>query len=174
MPDRYLVFCPYLRMNQRVAFADWELGPLESFEDRWADDQFKDQTTRFLRHFVGIGNKPINSLALLCRNGKQLDGQKPKPNEVRALELSLAFAVIDQNPRSLPENHHKGSWMVTADNAELFVWPIDLASGRVITSGGYLIRSHTFGYEFGDHDLVFSPPVDLHVPLSDPSLTLWY
>ena len=85
-----LIFCPYLPVTGPVTFADWELGPIAAFEDRWAEDRFKDRTTSgFLRHFVGIDNKPINSPTLLCREGEQLNGQEPTPNEVRALELCL-------------------------------------------------------------------------------------
>ena len=93
-------------MNERAEFADWELGPLKSLEDQWADPQFKVRVTAFLRKFVGIDNEPINSPALLCRKGKQLDGQRPLGEEMRALELSIAFAFIDRNPRNFAENHH--------------------------------------------------------------------
>ncbi len=49
---RYLLFCPYFPMRNPVEFADWELGPVQSFEDRWADPQFKAQATAFMGHFV--------------------------------------------------------------------------------------------------------------------------
>ena len=167
MPNPYLVFCPYLPMNERVEFADWELGPLQSFEDRWVDDsQFKAQATAFLRKLVGIDNEPINRPALLCRKDKQLDGQRPSGEEMRALELSITFAFIDRNPRNLPENHHDGSFMVTADNAELHVWPIDLEHGRVIKSTGLMVSVNIAGYKISDSKLVLSPPLDLHMPMT--------
>ena len=163
----HLVFCPYLPMPERVTFADWELGPLEFFEDRWADDHFKCQATDFLRHFVGTDNKPINNPVLLCRKGKRLDGQQPTRDELTALELSLAFAFIDRNPRRrLSGNHHDGSQTVTADNVELQVWPIDLESGHVTKSCGSLVSTMTGGYRIGDPDLVFSPPLGLNSALS--------
>ena len=166
MPNLYLVFCPYLPMNERVEFADWELGPLKSFEDRWVGPQFKAQATAFLRKFVGIDNEPINNPALLCRKGKQLDGQRPSGEEMRALELSIAFAFIDRNPRNLPENHHDGAYMVTADNAELHVWPIDLEHGRVTKSTGLMVSVNIAGYKISDSELVLSPPLDLHMPMT--------
>lgn len=165
MPYPCLVFCPYLPVAQQVTFADWELGPLESFEDRWGDDRFKDQATRFLRHFVGIDNKPVNSPVLLCRKGEELDGQDPTSSELRALELSLAFAFIDKNPRRLPTTPHDRHRVVTADNAEVHAWPIDLESGLVLTSCGHLVHSHRFGYRIGDRELVFRPSLDLQMPL---------
>ena len=171
MPHYYLLFCPYLplSLDEPVAFADWELGPLESFEDRWADPRFKAQAKAFLHKFVGIDNVPIDNPALLCRKGKQLDGQQPSPEEVRALELSLAFAFIDRNPRNLPENQHEERVLVTADNAELYLWPIDLEQEYVTKSTGYIVVSNIGGYKISDRGLVLSPPLDLHMPRLAPS-----
>ena len=38
MSKPHLLFCPYLHfsgLDGPISFADWELGPQESFEDRW-------------------------------------------------------------------------------------------------------------------------------------------
>lgn len=96
----FLLFGPYLplSLDKPVAFADWELGPLESFEDRWADPRFKNQATAFLNEFVGPNNEPIHNPALLCKAGKQLDGQKPPDEEVRPLKLSLIFVPSTETP----------------------------------------------------------------------------
>ena len=168
----YLLFCPYLPLpptDEPVSFADWELGPLQSFKDRWADPQFKEQATAFLRKFVRTDDKPIKNPALLCRKGTQLNGQQPSPKEVRALELSLAFAFIDRNPRCLPENQDEGWGMVTTDNAELYVWPIDLEQGRVTTNTGYIVSMKSAGYKISGTKLVLRPPLDLHLPIRVPS-----
>lgn len=164
MTHPYLLFCPYLRMSGSVTFAGWELGPLDSFQDRWADPRFEDQANAFLSKFVGTDNEPIEKPALLCRAGRPLDGEAPSPEEVGALQLALIFAFVDGNPRSRPENHDRGWAMVTADNAELHVWPIDLEEGRVVKSTGYLVATHTVGFGTSDRELVLSPPVDLHMP----------
>ena len=84
MPHPYLLFCPYLPISRDglVAFADWELGSLKSFNDRWADPRFKDQATAFLKKFVGPDDEPIDNPALLCKAGEQLDGQKPSDKEL--------------------------------------------------------------------------------------------
>ena len=168
MPHPHLLFCPYLPLrptDKPVEFADWEMGPLQCFRDRWADPKFEDRATAFLQKFVGTDDRPIENPALLCRKGKQLDGEKPSPEEVRALELSLAFAFIDRNPRFLPENCHEGWGRVTADNAELYLWPIDLERGRVTTNTGYIVLVRTGGYRISDAKLVLRPPLDLHIPL---------
>lgn len=164
MAHPYLLFCPYLPLRETEKFADWELGPLQSFEGRWADPRFKDQATAFLRQFVGTNNKPIENPALLCREGRQLDGEEPSPEELEALRLSLVFAFVDGNPRSRPENEEDGWAMVTADNADLHVWPIDLEQGRVIKRTGGLVATQTVAFETSNRKLVLSPPVDLHMP----------
>ena len=172
MPHPYLLFCPYLplSLDEPVAFSDWELGPLESFENRWADSRFKDLATTFLTKFlVGSNNESINNPALLCKAGKQLDGQKPSDEEVRALELSLIFASVDRNPRKRVEDSH-GTWtIVTAANAELYAWPIDLEQGRITLSTGYLVPVNMAGYNINDPELVLRPPLDLRMPMLAPS-----
>ena len=156
-------------MSDPVAFADWELGPLKSFENRWMDPRFKAQATAFLGKFVGADGKPIENPVLLCRKGKQLDGQQPSLNEVKALQLSLVFASVDRNPRFVPENMHGGWGMVTSENAELHVWPIDLEEGYVAKSTGLLVSVNTLGYKVDDPRLVMSPPLDLHMPIGIPA-----
>ena len=125
MPHPCLLFSPYLTLSPDeppITFTDWELGPLESFNNRWADPQFKEQATAFLSKFVKPSNRSIDNPALLCRKGKPLDGQRPPLEELTALELSLIFALVDRNPRTRPENSHQGWGIVTADNAEeLFI-----------------------------------------------------
>ncbi len=169
MPHPCLLFCPYLSLSldkPPVTFADWELGPLKSFNDRWADPRFKEQATTFLSKFVvGPSNKSVDNPALLCRKGKQLDGQQPTSQELKALELSLVFALVDKNPRSRPEGDHPGWGIVTADNAELYAWPIDLEQGRISLAFGELITVRIGGYKISDPGLVLRPPLELNMPL---------
>ncbi len=173
MLDYFLLFCPYLPLpnsiDKPVTFADWELGPLRSFEGRWADSRFEEQAKTFLSKFVGpINESPVNP-TLICRAENQLGGQKPSENEFRALELSLIFASVDRNPRMRSEDSHEGWAMVTADNAELHLWPIDLDEGRITLSTGYLVPVNIGGYKIGDPGLKIRPPLDLHLPISSSS-----
>ena len=64
--------------------------------------------------------------------------------------------------------------MVTADNAELYLWPIDLEQGHITLSVGELVAVKVAGYKISDRDLVLRPPLDLHMPICAPSLTLWF
>jgi hypothetical protein len=164
-----LLFCPYLRMDDLVSFADWELGPLQSFEGRWADNHFKNQATTLLSKFVGPQDDRIDNPALLCKKGKQIDGQRPTDEEVRALRLSIAFATIDRNPRNQRENQHESWAIVTADNAELHIWPIDLEKGGITLTSGYLVKANSAGHNISDPKLVLRPPLDLHIPTASSS-----
>lgn len=151
-------------MAEPVTFAGWELGPLPSFKGRWADPRFREQAIAFLGKFVGPDNNPIAKPALLCREGRQLDGEKPSREEVRALQLSLVFAFVDRNPRYNPENNQQARTIMTAENAELHVWPIDLEQGFVIKRTGYLVSTNTVTYMANNREQVLSPPVDLRMP----------
>ena len=165
MSHPFLLFCPYLPMNTKITFADWELGPLRCFENRWATPEFKSQATAFLSKFVGpeAVSKPISNPALLCRKNEQLDGQRPPDNEIEALKLSLSFAFVDSNPRHKVEQRRNMSPYVTADNAEFYAWPIDVEEGHVTLDFGYIARVQIGGYTIPE--LEIRPPLDLHIPL---------
>ena len=137
---------------------------MQSFENRWADPRFKKQAKAFLGKFVGPNDESITNPTLICRAGQHLDGQKPSDEEVRALELSLVFAFVDRNPRKCPENSHAVWAMVTAENADLYLWPIDLDRGRITLSTGCLVPVITARYQISDPELVLRPPLDLHMP----------
>ena len=137
---------------------------MRSFEDRWVDAKFKDQAKTFLSKFVGPMNARITNPALLCRKGKELDGRQPCLNEYRALELSLAFAFVDTNPRKDSKNTYQAGRRVTTDNAELYAWPIDVGQGHVTLSTGFLLRTSTGGYKISDPEVVLRPPLDLQMP----------
>jgi len=165
MAHPYLAFCPYLSVQKVIEFADWQLGPIESFDDQWADAKFKTQSKAFLAKFVDNTGKPIQHLTLLCRRGGQLDGQLPAREEIEALEAAIAFAFLDKNPRCTPETAHHAWNVLTADNAQPFFWPIDVDSGYVTVTTGLMVRTVSGGYQIGDAQLVIKPPLDLHLPL---------
>lgn len=165
MAHPYLAFCPYLSVQRVIEFADWQLGPLGSFEDRWADTKFKTQSKAFLAKFVDNAGKPIQHPTLLCRRGRQIDGQLPAPGEIEALEAAIAFAFLDENPRHTLETERHGWNVLTADNTEPFFWPIDVEAGYVTVTSGLMVRTVSGGFQIGDAQLVIKPPLDLHLPL---------
>ena len=111
------------------------------------------------------------SLASYCAGGvTHLDGQEPLLDEFMALQLSLVFAFVDRNPSKFSEDDHGPLGVVTTDNAELHVWPIDLEQGRVIlNAGGALVEVRIAGYKICDPKMVLRPPLELHIPILAPS-----
>lgn len=170
MSHPWLLFCPYISLpqwlHQPVEFAVWELGPPRFFEDRWADARFEEKAKSFLYKFVGPYSNEEIEPAILCREGKQLDGQKPSDEELRALELSLAFASIDRNPRrrNFEETDNKKQEMRTTENAELHLWSV--GDGNVTINTGYLIPNCIVD---ATANPVMRPPLDLHIPSLAPS-----
>jgi hypothetical protein len=169
MAHPYLAFCPYLSVRKVIEFADWELGPVEAFDDRWSDAKFKAQSKAFLAKFVDGAGKPIERPSLLCRRGGQIDGQLPVPEEIEALEAAIAFAFLDENPRRTPQTAGQGWGLLTADNAEPFFWPIDVDAGYVTVTTGLMVRTLGGGYQIDDAELIIRPPLDLHLPLGSHS-----
>ena len=171
MPHPCLLFCPYLPLSrdfEPILFSDWELGPLQSFEGRWADAQFKSQATTFLSKFTKpSSSEQIKNPALLCRKGRALDGQKPSAEEYRALEHALAFAFLDSNPKQRSAAPQEGWGMVTTDNMEVYLWPIDIEQGHVTLNNGHLVSVMIGGYTVDN--VILTPSLDLHLPIGAPS-----
>lgn len=164
MPNPHLLFCPYLPLGQTsgpidkpIEFADWEIGPLRLFEDRWADSEFKSQATTLLDKYNGTD--PI----ILCKKGEQLDGRRPCAYELQALELALAFGFLDSNPRKESNDEEVGGAIVTTDSAELHLWSINLQNGGIqIPPSGYLAKTIIHG-KVKDPRLDIKPPLDLPI-----------
>jgi len=165
MAHPHLAFCPYLSVRKVVEFADWQIGPFEAFDDRWADVKFKAQSKAFLAKFVDNDGEPIEHPSLLCRRGGKIDGQLPSREEIEALEAAIAFAFLDENPRRTPETARQAWNVITADNAEPFFWPIDVEAGYVTVTTGLMVRTLGGGYQIADAELAIRPPLDLHLPL---------
>ncbi len=165
MVHPYLLFCPYLPLNKAIEFADWQIGPLEQFDNSWADPKFKGQVEAFLAKFVDSRGKRIEQPSILLRRAGQIDGQLPAPEEIEALEAALGFVFLDKNPRNTETTQHESWSVVTADNPELYIWPIDVDTGNVTVTTGVMVRTVSGGYTFRDPELVIRPPLELHMPV---------
>jgi hypothetical protein len=165
MTHPYLAFCPYLPVHDVIEFAGWELGPLEAFDGRWSAAPFEAQAKAFLKKFVDGAGAPVKNPSMLCRLGHALDGALPASNEVAALENAIAFGFLDQNPRHGPKTEHRSWAVVTADNTEVYFWPIDVEAGYVTVRTGFMVQTLGGGYQIDDRELVIRPPLDLHLPL---------
>ena len=147
-----------------IDFSDWQLGPCRAFEDQWANPRFKAQSQAFLSKFVNNTGTPVENPSLLCRRESQIDGQPPTPDEIQALESAIAFAFLDKNPRHTAESQQQAWSVLTADNTELFIWPIDVDAGNVTVTTGLMVRTLVGGFRITDTELSIRPALDLHMP----------
>ena len=157
----HLAVCPYLDMNEPIEFGDWELGPLAAFEECWANLKFKTQAKAFLAKFVDGLGQPIERPSLLCRQGL-IDETRPSSQEIEALKAAIAFAFLDTNPRRTSSNRQQH--VITADNTELFFWPIDVDDGSVTLMNGIMVKTQIGGYRISDEHLAIRPPLDMCMP----------
>lgn len=162
MPHPYLMFCPYLSLDKPLPCGPWDLGPLEAFDGRWADRLFEAQAKSFLKKFVDRNGNPIARPVLVVARQGAIDGALPTPAEIEALENAIGFAFLDQNPRREAESGQQGWQVITTDNAELFVWPVDVEGGYVTVTSGLMVRTLGGGFKISDEELVIRPPLDLH------------
>lgn len=81
----------------------------------------------------------------------------------------MAFAFLDENPCKTPRTRNHAWEVITADNAELFFWPVDVDAGYVTVASGLMVRTMGGGYQISDSELVIKPPLDLHMPLGPQS-----
>ena len=164
----HLGFCPYLPLSSVVPFADWEIGPVKAFEGRWSDARFESQAKAFLTKFVDGAGSSIKNPSILCRQGRAIDGALPSGQEIDALEHAIPFGFLDQNPRHSPAER-QGWAVVTADNTDVYFWPIDVDAGYVAVRTGMMVQTLGGGYRIADRELVIRPPLDLHLPLGAQS-----
>lgn len=164
-----LAFCPYLHVPKPIAIADWEIGPVDAFADRWADDKFRKQSEAFLGKFVDENGKPIEHPSIVCRRNAKIDGTPQTPQEFEALVSAIDFAFLDGNPQHSPKTRTNAWSVLTSDHTEFFVWPVDVNEGEVVVTTGLMVRTKSGGYRINDNKLIIRPPLDLHASLGSHS-----
>lgn len=164
MPHPHLMFCPYLDLTGPIEFAGWRVGPLSAFEAAWGDPVFKDRAEAFLKKFTDAHGKRVENPALVGRTIGPLDGQLPTAHEVDALGAALHFSFLDRNLAYKEGVNDQGWRIVTTDNTDLFIWPIDLETGHVTVTTGGLMRTLSGGFQIDDEELEIRSPLELHMP----------
>ncbi len=94
-----------------------------------------------------------------------VDGTRPTDEEIGALNLALIFAALEGNPRRTEDTRRNPWSMMTTDNAELHVWPVDVEDGDVTVTSGGIIRTISAGYKIADEQLIIRPPRELFMPM---------
>jgi hypothetical protein len=134
---------------------------VSQFKGPWAPD-LEPVAKQFLRGFRDASGNRIADPTLIAHATRGVDGAMPRRAEWRALQQALDFAVLNSNPYVVRGD---GSAVATSDNSEIFVWPIDVASRRLATRYGLLVRVTTGGLVIGPQLKIAAPP-DMHLPFN--------
>jgi len=154
-----LIFCPYLKLHRSHEFADFWIGPADQFEGSWDPPALKDAARMLLGRFVTVDGKPVDRPSLIASNNRLVDGAPPQHPD--ALELAVAFGALIQNPRH-PADENDAWKVVTADNCDVWVQPVDLQQNRITLERGLRVRTLAGGYKFSDDGFRVPPPLELH------------
>lgn len=168
----YVVFLPYLPLREPTEVGDWVLHPLDLFDGAWESARFEDLSRRFIAAFRGTNNKTIPHPTLAARRDSGCDGALPSRAELDALRRAVEFASLDQNPiwsEEVSSGSMEALQALTTDNAEVHVWPIDLADGRVAQESGFVVSTLAGGFRIED-DLAITPPEELRLPFGKVTL----
>jgi hypothetical protein len=160
-PRPIVAFCPYLPLHRAFEFAEFWIGPIDSFTGAWEPPELEHAVRRLLTRFVAVGGQPIMRPSLIAtRKGPVVDGKPPTDHE--ALAHAVAVATLVGNPRH-PDAEQDDAWkVVTADNCDLWIQPIDLHMSRIALERGSRVRTLAAGYRFSDEKFVVPPPLELH------------
>ena len=158
----YLLFFPYLPIQGSYKLGPWRLGPLKGYTGSWLSPAFERQSRAFMASFRDAGGKPLDNMYVLSHGERGMDGRLPTRPQQTALQRAVDFAVLDNNPPLDSDNAGLGA--ATADNAELFIWPIDVTGGRVTLSRGSMVRTMAGGHRIND-ELRVPAPLELQMPL---------
>jgi hypothetical protein len=114
-----------------------------------------------LTRFVTVSGKPVERPSLIAtRDGPVVDGLLPQHPE--ALELAVSFGALTCNPRHPVADEYDAWKVVTADNCDLWIQPIDVQQSRIALERGLRVRTLAGGYRFSDDGFRVPPPLELH------------
>jgi hypothetical protein len=154
---------PYLPLGREFDIGPWRAQPLGAYEGSWLSDDFERLCRVFLGAFRRPSGEPLSNPALVTRVGSGADGVPPSGAEHRALVLAIGFAVLDANPDWEPEGH--GWSCATADNAQLWIQPIDIIDARFTLESGLRVRTLAGGLRLNE-ELTVPVPVETHFPFA--------
>lgn len=157
----YLLFFPYLPIKGSYNMGPWYLAPLKSYTGPWLNADFERQSKTFMASFRDASGKPLDNMYVLSHGARGMDGRLPTGPQRVAIQCAVDFAILDNNPAHDSDNAGLGT--ATTDNTELFIWPIDVAGGRVTLSRGSMVQLMAGGHRI-DGKLKVPAPLELQMP----------
>lgn len=157
----HLLFFPYLPVQGSYRLGPWQLAPLQDYAGLWLSSDFERQCRAFMASFRDVGGRPLDNMYVLSHGVRGMDGGLPTRQQQIAIRRAVDFAVLDNNPAH--DNDNAGLGTATSDNTELFIWPIDVASGRVTLSRGSMVELVVGGHRINDN-LRVPAPLELQIP----------
>lgn len=158
-----VIALPYLPLSSPVVIGPWRAEPLAGYEGEWFNEDFERLGRAFLSAFRRPNGEVLERPSVVSRADSGIDGNPPSEAELRSLGLAIGFAVLDANPNWEPGAD--GFRSATADNAEVWVQPIDLAGGFFTLQSGFRIQTLAGGLRL-NNELVVPVPVEIHFPWS--------
>ncbi len=159
-----LMTLPYLPLTEPVEFSGYWLGPLKDFAGPWRDEDFASKAEQFMNSFRDASGAALKPGALLVPTAAGADGVGVDPDKYQALRLSIGFAAIDQNPTWSPDTQDDTWRVATADNADLWMQPIDTSDGWIALDRGGRVTTTVGGMRLTDEAFEIRAPLELHMP----------
>jgi hypothetical protein len=145
----YFSFFPALPLSRNIELGDWVVG---SFPDEvvWRSPAFKELVEKLLNSFA-TGDPRFEGGAVMWSKSRGFDGSRPSNEAFTAIQAAVRFAALDCNDHLGKDDPNKGHHLITSENADLHVQPID-EGGHFIThrSDGMLKYTLTGGWRIGD------------------------
>ena len=162
-PTPVAMVLPYLPLRRAAHFSGWWIGPLSQFEGPWLSDRFEKCVRRFLGGFQDSTGEAIHKPTILARVDSGIDGVPPTIAVQRALETAIAYATVDANPFW---SERGPAWNIaTADNADIWVQPLDPDAEYITLERGGRVRIRSGGHKLSSERFFIPAPIELHLPM---------
>jgi hypothetical protein len=143
---RYFSFFPTLPLANNVDVGEWIAGTPPA-DTPWVSEPFKRLAETLLGSFE---RRRFTGGAMLWHRDGGFDGSKPSDDDIAAIRAAVTFAVLDANDR-IQSDDNRAHFMATAENADLFVQPINERDGGITHARlGGLKQIIVAGMKIGD------------------------
>jgi hypothetical protein len=151
--ERLILLLPYFNLTSTLSVGSWQVGPFESFNDRWPSDAFRTHAETLLAAYQDMHGNKVPRPALLVSSRREGAALRRNPRDIVALQRALAFAAIVGNPS--PFAAERRSWAaITSDNADIHGWRLNPERRWVAyDTGSMMSRTLSGGWQIAEVSL---------------------